>query len=350
METARATIKDVARLAGVSVKTVSNVLNGYPHLTPETKGKVERAFVELDYRPNMSARNLRRGRTGIIALALPTMRSPYFAEMAHLIVKEAGARDLTVLIDCTEGALEREQLVAEGFRSHLIDGLILQPWSLSASYLRTRPDRTPMVLLGERLVRSADNVAIDSRAAARVATDHLIGLGRRRIGVIGAPPQRRGPRRPPEPARRQEGYSDALAEAGLAYDPALVVYQHEHAPEGVSAAVDELLVNAADIDAIFCFNDRVALGAVRALLSKGCRVPDDVAVIGIDDIEGARLSTPSLTTIAPDKPGIARTAVEMLVERIEGVDRKPRQVVADFELRARESTLGRQQPRRRKRR
>ncbi|HEY6738392.1 MAG TPA: LacI family DNA-binding transcriptional regulator, partial [Actinopolymorphaceae bacterium] len=184
----RATIKDVAKLAGVSVKTVSNVLNDYPHLTPATRAKVEKALAELDYRPNIAARNLRRGRSGIIALALPTMRSPYFAEIAQLVVKEAEARELTVLIDCTDGDLEREQLVAEGFRTQLIDGMILQPWSLSATYLRSLPERTPLVLLGERMVRSVDSVAIDSRRAATTAVEHLIELGRRRIGVIGARP------------------------------------------------------------------------------------------------------------------------------------------------------------------
>lgn len=169
----RPTIKDVATRAGVSIKTVSNVLNGYPHLRPETKQKVEAALSELGYRPNMSARNLRRGRSGIIALALPTMRSPYFAEISHLVVKAAEVRGLTVLIDCTEGDLEREQLVAEGFRSRLIDGMILQPWALTLKSLRERPDQTPLVLLGERRVRSIDGVAIDSRAAARKAgLDH----------------------------------------------------------------------------------------------------------------------------------------------------------------------------------
>jgi DNA-binding LacI/PurR family transcriptional regulator len=337
----RATIKDVAKLAGVSIKTVSNVLNGYPHLTPETKGKVERALAELDYRPNMSARSLRSGRTGLIALALPTMNSPYFAEIAHRIVKEAEARGLTVLIDCTEGELEREKHVAEGFRSQLLDGMILQPWSLSAQFLRNRADRTPLVLLGERSVRSLDSVAIDSRAAAITVTEHLIGLGRRRIGVIGAPFRARRTGSPPEPRHRHEGYARALEAAGIAFDPAIVIHQIHHTPEGIAQSVDQLLAVPGGVDAIFCFNDRNALSALRALHARGRRVPDDVAVVGIDDIEGARLAMPSLSTISPDKAAIARTAVEMLVERIEGAGRPARQVVAGFEFIARESTLGR---------
>ncbi|MGH3424819.1 MAG: LacI family DNA-binding transcriptional regulator, partial [Nocardioidaceae bacterium] len=206
---------------------------------------------------------------------------------------------------------------------------------------RDRQDRTPLVLLGERLVKSADSVAIDSRAAARAATDHLVGLGRRRIGVIGAPPRsRREIRQPQEAGRRHVGYEKALEAAGLPYDPQLVITQPRHNPEEVASAVDRLLSLPEMVDAVFCFNDRVALGTIRELISRGLGVPDDVAVIGIDNIEGARLSTPSLSTIAPDKEGIARQAVEMLVERIGGGDRAARQVVAGFELIPRESTLG----------
>ncbi|MFI9561470.1 LacI family DNA-binding transcriptional regulator [Nonomuraea endophytica] len=336
-----ATIKDVAKLAGVSIKTVSNVLNGYRYLTPETKAKVQEALIDLDYRPNISARNLRRGRTGIIALALPNINTPYFAELAERIVQEAEGHDLTVLIDCTAGNLEREKLVAEGFRSHLIDGVILQHWSLSERYLRGRPDKTPLVLLGERPVRSADNVAIDNREAAKTAVTHLLEIGRRRIGVLGARGGRRRPGQPQAAGRRHEGYANALDAYGIPFDPALVVSpQGSHSPEDVAKGVDELLAKAPDIDAIFCLNDRVALGAIRALITRGMRVPSDIAVVGIDDIEAARLTTPSLTTIAPDKAAIARTAVEMLAERIGGTDAPARRVTAEARLIARESTLG----------
>lgn len=337
----RPTIKDVAKRAGVSIKTVSNVLNDYPHLTPETRGKVERALAELDYRPNIAARNLRRGRTGVIALALPSMRSPYFAELADLVFTEAQSRGLTLLIDCTQGDLERERLAAESFRTQLIDGMILQSWSLPPGYLRGRPGDSPLVLLGERMVPAIDGVAIDSREVASAAVRHLLDLGRRRIGVIGAPGVSRGGQRTPEPLRRREAYERTLLDAGVPFDADLMVMLRQHKPEFVADAVEQLLALPAGVDALFCFNDRVALGAIRALIARGKRVPDDVAVIGIDDIEGARLTTPSLSTIAPDKPGIARTAVEMLVQRIEGSDRPARHVVAEFELKARESTLGR---------
>ena len=131
----RAGLKDVARLAGVSVKTVSNVVNDYEHVTPKTRARVEQAIKELNYRPNLSARNLRKGRSGIIALAVPELDIPYFAELARLIVTAAEERGLTVLIDQTGGNREREQLVAEGIRDHLIDGLIFSPLALTADDL-----------------------------------------------------------------------------------------------------------------------------------------------------------------------------------------------------------------------
>lgn len=114
-ETMSARLEDVAQLAGVSAKTVSNVVNGYAHVTPKTRARVEQALAQLDYRPNLSARNLRRGQTGIIALAVPAIHNPYFSELAQLVVKEAEARSLTVLIDLTDGEAERERLVAEAF-------------------------------------------------------------------------------------------------------------------------------------------------------------------------------------------------------------------------------------------
>ncbi|NED99556.1 LacI family DNA-binding transcriptional regulator [Phytoactinopolyspora halotolerans] len=334
-----ATIKDVAKLAGVSIKTVSNVLNGYPYLTEATKSKVEKAMAELDYRPNIAARNLRRGRTGVIALALPNLSSPYFAEIAQLVVGEAGARDLTVLVDATDGDLEREKLVADGFRSQLLDGMILQPWSVSAQSLRERGDRSPLVLLGERRVMNADSVAIDSRAAAYAAVEHLLTMGRRRIVAIGSKVRGRGGRRPQEPGRRHKGYEEALAAFDVPFDPDLLSHpEGDHTPEAVARAVDDLFRTTTDVDAFFAFNDRVALGVMRALLNRGVRIPDDIAVIGIDDIEAARLNSPSLSTVAPDKAGIARTALEMLADRIAGSDRPARQVVADFTLIEREST------------
>lgn len=308
-------LQDVATLAGVSVKTVSNVVNGYVHVSPRTRARVEAAVAELGYRPNLSARSLRGGRSGIVALAIPELRVPYFAELAQCVVKEAGARGFTVLIDQTEGIAERERLVVEGIRAHLIDGLIFSPLALGQRELARRRDQTPMVLLGERVgARLADHVAIDNVAAAREAVAHLAGQGRRRIAAIGAQDVVRG-----ETAHvRLAGYRAGLERAGLPHDDALVANAPSfHRGDG-ARAMAQLLDGPIVPDAVFAFNDLLALGALRTCYDRGVSVPDDVAIVGFDDIEDGHYSVPSLSTVSPDKPQIARMAVEFLISRLGG--------------------------------
>ncbi|MEV4541951.1 LacI family DNA-binding transcriptional regulator [Micromonospora echinaurantiaca] len=330
-------LKDVAERAGVSVKTVSNVVNGYVHVRPDTRARVEEAIAELNYRPNLSARNLRKGRTGVIALAVPELDIPYFAELARHVVTAAAELGWTVLIDQTGGGREQERVVASGITDHLIDGLIFSPLALAAEDL-TGLDGTPMVLLGERVDHGpADHVVIDNVAAAREMTAHLIGLGRRRIAAIGS-------QRTPEgvSARlRLAGYTAALADAGIDYDERLVAPAPAwHRADG-AAAMRGLLASGVRPDAVFCFNDTLALGALRALHEAGLRVPEDVAVAGFDDIEDGRFSIPTLSTIAPDKERIARLAVELLANRLDtDPTAPPRELPAPYHLTPRESTLG----------
>jgi DNA-binding LacI/PurR family transcriptional regulator len=343
----RTRLKDVAERAGVSVKTVSNVVNDYVHVSPELRAKVTEALEELGYRPNLSARNLRRGRSGMIALALPSVRGQYFSELAHLIVREAERHDLTVLIDCTYGDLTREWTVAESFRTHLIDGIILCPWQLGAAELRQREDTTPMVLLGERVSYGADTIAIDSRAVGQTATEHLLSIGRRRIGVIRHLPRNTGG---VVGKIRLDGYKRALAGAGLDFDPALVTSVDNAHGLDAQVATDALLELPEQIDGIFCFNDELALVVMRRLYERGYRVPDDIAVIGVDGIAAGATMTPTLSTIVPDKQQIAAEAVRMLVERIDGgPEDGPRRVKAGFTLLPRESTTGLKRVRRRPR-
>lgn len=331
----RPRLKDVAERAGVSVKTVSNVVNGYLYVRPDTRARVEGAIAELNYRPNLTARHLRKGRTGVIALAVPELDSPYFAELARHVVAAAAELHWTVLVDQTGGGREQERAAASGLGDHLIDGLILSPLALTAEDLG-RLAGTPMVLLGERVDHGpADHVVVDNVAAAREITAHLIGLGRRRIAAIGS-------QRTPEGASarlRLAGYTAALEEAGIGYDERLVAPAPAwHRADG-AAAVRQLLSSGVRPDAVFCFNDTLALGALRALHEAGLRVPEDVAVAGFDDIEDGRFSIPTLTTVAPDKERIARLAVELLAGRIDG-DRAapPRELPAPYRLAVREST------------
>ena len=331
-------MKEVASRAGVSVKTVSNVVNGYLHVAPTTRERVQRAIDEMGYRPNLSARSLRSGRTGIIAVAVPRLDEPYFAELAAAVIAVADEHGCTVLVDQTDGLREREQLAVAGIRPDLIDGLILSPLALGADDL-LGPSHVspPLVLLGERISDTHhDHVAIDNVAAARLATEHLLGLGRTRVAAIG-----RMDAVTAQTARlRSTGYRAAMTAAGRAVLP-----HHEQEVVGFSReagalAADRLLDLPERPDAVFCFSDLLALGALHALHRRGVRVPEDVAVIGIDDIAESRFSTPTLSTVAQDVDEIARLAVDALLQRLsEGADDPPQEVTVPHRLRVRGSTV-----------
>lgn len=331
-----ASLRDVAARAGVSVKTVSNVVNDYQFVSAETRRRVQDAIAALDYRPNLSARRLRTGRSNLIALSVPEIEAPYFAELANVIVNEAEGFGWTVLIDRTGGERTHEQVAAAGIRAHLVDGAIASPLSMTAEDVAALSGSHPLVLLGERLfhVAGADHVAIDNVAAGAEATRHLLSLGRRRIATIGASTESTG-------ALRLKGFKSALAEAGRRVNRRLIVPVADyHRQDGYDAMVS-LLGSAAPPDAVFCFNDLLALGALRAIRDAGLSVPGDIALVGFDDIEDGRFSTPTLTTVSPDKAGIARAALELLARRIAdpgGVSAK--EIFVGHRLVVRESTAG----------
>lgn len=339
-----ATLKDVAQRAGVSIKTVSNVVHGYVHVTDEMRERVQAALEELQYQPNLPARYLRTGRVGVLAFAIPNLNNPYFADLGNAIVTAAAARSYTVLIDCTAGERAQEQLVLDGLRPHLIDGVILISQALEPDDLQSRQVRVPLVLLGERLLEMDvpyDHIANSNEAAAHLATTHLLALGRSRIAVIGTP----GPRAIEGVAmglRRLRGYTQALTRAGLAVDPQLIVQVASYNRLEGFRAMQQLLALEQPPDAVFCFNDLLALGAMRALHEAGRHIPEDVAVMGFDDIEDASFAMPSLTTIAPDKQQIGELVVSFLLGRIEGTRTgPPERVEVPFRLVVRESTGGR---------
>ena len=308
-----ARLRDVAERAGVSVKTASNVLNNYPHIKASTRARVEKAMAELKYRPNLSARSLKHGRAGFLALAVPAMDSPYFAELAARITAEASALGFIVLLDVTGGNADAERVVLEGMRSHVIDGVIFSPIALSADEISGRADDLPMVLLGERPVPSGfDHIAVDSVAASRAATEHLIAQGRRRIAAVGREAVRG------TASARLSGYRQALRAADLPYDPELVIDVPHYDRADGHAAMLRLLELPDPPDAVFCFNDLMAIGALRACVESGVRVPEDIAIAGFDDIAETRYSNPTVTTVSPDLTGLARQALELLSLRISG--------------------------------
>lgn len=327
-----ATRREVARAANVSMRTVSNVVNGFDHVAPATRERVLRAIEELEYRPSELARSLKVGRSGLIGLMLPELDTAYFAELTRAFVEGGAERGLTVVVDQTDGDHERElALLHRTATGALFDALVLSPLALRAADVAGFA-AGPLVFLGEDEFPGFDKVMIDNFQAAYEAVGHLVRQGRRRIAAIGAERAAHG-----SSALRLDGYRAALR-SGDRELPEIVEYVAGfRRPEG-AAAMRRLLDGPERPDAIFCFSDPLALGALRTLHEAGVSVPDDVAVVGWDDIEDGRFATPSLTTVSPDKGWLARTALDRVARRLAGEDLPGEVLVGPHRLVVRESS------------
>ncbi|WP_433462180.1 LacI family DNA-binding transcriptional regulator [Spirillospora sp. CA-128828] len=337
----RVTLSDVAARAGVSSRTVSNVVNGYAPVAEATRARVQKAVDELGYRPNVLARNLAAGRSGQIAFVVPYLDTPYFVELLQGVIRAARVQGYNVLIDQTDGGAEHERMfLTRGSQQLLFDGVIFSPLGLGQSDLSARDPSLPLVVLGERVSDgSFDHVGINDVAASREATEHLLGLGRRRIAAIGDQPYPTG-----EAAQlRTRGYRLAHERAGVLVDENLIIATPRFNRSDGAGAMAHLLELDEPPDAVFCYSDLVALGAMHTLARRGLRIPEDVAIVGYDDIEDGRYSNPPVTTISPDKKMIAETAVERLLKRIGSAAPMPGlEIRAPHRLVVRESTIGRQ--------
>lgn len=334
-----ATLHDVARIAGVSIKTVSNVVNDYPHVREATRARVNSAIAQLGYQPNLSARGLRSGKTGVIGLAIPELRQNYFAELAASIIRAAQRHNVAVIIDQTGPTRDGEMAVLAGKKLRFTDGILFSPERLGQEDADLLNVDFPLVLLGERIFGGpTDHVTMNNVECARAATEHLLSIGRRRIAVIGAHPTHQDDLRSAN--LRMRGYREAIAAAGVAYDQSLIRVAAPWHRENGAAAMRSLLEDGVEFDGVFTFNDTLGLGALRALGEAGVRVPEDVAVVGFDNIDEARFAVPSMSSVDPGRDQIAEIAVTLLLERIneKGEPRSPRQVLADFQIVAREST------------
>ncbi|MFC7404099.1 LacI family DNA-binding transcriptional regulator [Georgenia alba] len=335
-------MRDVARLARVSVKTVSNVVNNQPHVHPSTRSRVEKAISELGYRPNLSARGLRSGRTGVIGLAVPELRQNYFAELADAVILAAERRNLSVIVGQAGRDRQHEiDVLAHGLRQ--TDGLLFSPERLGTedTDLLDVVDY-PLVMLGERIFGGpTDHVTMHNVSASRAAVDHLIAQGRTRIAVLGAHPDRREDQLRAADLRVR-GYRQALEVAGIPHDRSLERTVAPWHQEDGANATNELIASGVEFDAVFALNDALALGALRSLGKSGRRIPEDVALIGFDNITDGRFTLPSLSTVDAGRDEIAETAVRMLVERIEWgprTQRPPRLHKARFHIVERESSV-----------
>ncbi len=331
---------DVARRAGVSQRTVSNVVNKFPYVSAEVVARVNEAIAELGYAPSQAARSLRSGRSRVIQLVVPELDVPYFAELARGVVRAAEERGFGVMVRQTLGDPRREREALEGSAADYAEGTILSAVGPVESLVGGGRTRPPVVLIGERGGHGlADHIGIDDVAAAAAATTHLLDSGRRRVAFIGADPE--NSLRMAE--MRMRGYQRALEAAGSQVQEELIVRtQSYHRADGASGMA--LLLDAPTLpDAVFCATDLLALGALHCARERGLRVPEDVAVIGFDGLEEGAYSAPTLSTIAPDKRAIAEGAVALLSARIDARNSAegepdPRDQVIPFEVVVRESS------------
>ncbi|WP_162458639.1 LacI family DNA-binding transcriptional regulator [Pseudactinotalea suaedae] len=331
-------LEDVAEVAGVSAKTVSNVIRNYRYVSDATRTKVEAAMAELGYRVNLSARALASNQTGFIALAIPGLDNPYYSRLAGYVIDAAREHDWIVLIEQTGSSEALEKAAVSGAGSQLVDGVILQPDAIGHADLTGRFAHHNLVLIGESgVTASADHVTADAAAAARELVEHLLAQGRSRIATVGIRPQDR----PNASELRYRGLSQAVESAGLQVRAEyLIPVSRNRRPDGAEA-VDQLLALDEPPDAIICFNDLVGSGVLARLRERGVRVPGDIAVAGFDDNEESRFTYPPLTSVAFDLEAIARRCVQRLLLRAgpDGADQPPVRTVVGHRLVVRGSTV-----------
>lgn len=312
MTSTRPTMKDVAALAGVGLKTVSRVVNGEPAVSPAMTKRVNDAIDKLGFRRNESARMLRRGRTASIGLILEDAGDPFYSMLTRAVEDVAREHGSMVFAASSSEDPDRERELTLAFCARRVDGLVIVPAGSTHRYLLPEiaagipavfVDRPPMDL-------DSDTVLVDNEGGAQAGVEHLLAHGHRRIGFIGDAPEIH------TATARLAGYRAALAEAGIDYDERLVTLAAPR-PATIATTVEEMLRPPA-ATALFCGNSRITVAVLRELATRADGRP---AIVGFDDFELADLLTPGVTVIAQDPLEIGRTAADLLFGRLSGTER-----------------------------
>ena len=311
---ARATIADVAARSGVSTATVSRVLSGAAPASQGTRERVLSAVRDLDYRPSGVARALKRAETRTIGLLITDIGNPFFPQIVRAVEDEAHARGLGVVLCNASDDPTRELAYLELLLERRVDGLIVAS-ARTTRRLASLLSRVPMpVVLVNAATRgsSLPGITTAHRRGARLAAEHLLQLGHRRIAHISAPFRHAAAAR-----LRMAGVTDALVAAGLEASTLLVVDGDEHV-DGGARAMEVLLAERDAPTGVVCYNDLTAVGALRGARAAGLRVPEDLSIVGFDDIEIASWTDPPLTTVRQPTEAMGRWAVERLTEALGG--------------------------------
>jgi LacI family transcriptional regulator len=328
------TIREVAEKAGVSPTTVSHVVNNTRYVSEHVRNRVRLAMRELNYRPNALARSLRRGETLTLGLILPDSANPFFAEISRAIESEAFQCGYSVILCNTENNIEKERLYTEVLENKQVDGLIFVASGEDLQAIsEIAGNGLPLVVVDRDMGNlELDTVTTDNFSGGLIATQHLLSLRHQRIACI------TGPSNITPSADRVTGYRAALQQAGVPVDEVLLARGDFHPASGYQAAL-QLLQRNPRPTAIFACNDLMAIGAIRAASQLGLRVPQDVSILGFDEIELASYTTPPLTSVSQPKEEIGQLAVALILERIQDHTLLPRRKVLSPRLVIRESTL-----------
>src|SRR4051794_3963301 len=319
------TMNDVARVAEVSIATVSHVINGTRFVSPQRIERVHAAMRDLDYTPDATARSLRVGRTNTIGLVIPDNSNPFFAELARRIEEAGFDAGYTTVLGNSGERPERERQYVGTLLSKRIDGLIIAPFRTVDKALMRVLAKAPIpvvVIDRDDVLPIADVVLHDDAGGGRQAAQHLLELAHEQIVCVAGPPHQGST------PGRLEGFLRALAEAGIVLaDDAIAAGDYHF--DGGRAATARLLSSGRRFTALFAANDLMAAGAVRELLAYGLSVPDDVSVVGFDDAPLAEMISPALTTVRQPLQQMADAAVSLLLARMagDGDDTRARQLL-----------------------
>lgn len=328
-----ANIREVAKRAGVSVATVSRVLNNSDLVSEETRERVLKAIKDLNYHPNLLGRNLRRLKTKMVLALMPNVSNPFYARVVKGIEDVAHKNGYNVMLCNTDSDPEREKAYLDLLKNKLADGVILMASVMGKDELTLLAENYPVVQCCEYIEGAgASYVSIDNFSAAYKAVKHLINLGHRRIALITCKNDFISTR------QRETGYRKALEDANIEFDENLIKYGDYSFKSGMRAA-RQLLSLEEKPTAIFAISDIMAIGAIKALKEEGFKAPEDVAVVGFDDISFASMYDPALTTVSQPKYDLGCIAMEVLLKHIEGELEDPQRIFLEHELVIRESTV-----------
>jgi LacI family transcriptional regulator len=309
---AKVTLEMVAQAAGVSPSTVSRILNGTAVVSGDKREAVDKAVATLGYVPDPLARGLAGGRTLSIGVVTQSMDSPFYGVALRGIEDELDKRGYNALFVSGHWNATEEARCVEVLRSRRVDGIIVLTGRLSDQALRTCAKALPIVVAGRVLkAPGLHSLKFDDAAGARMATEHLLTLGHRRIACIAGDPLH------PDAVERQRGYREALEQAGIPYESALVAPGQFHEESG-RLAMEHLLDSRQRFTAVFACNDQMAFGAALALYRRGLRVPDDVSLVGFDDLAGANYAIPPLSTVQQPGYELGRIAAQAMLQLLAG--------------------------------